>query len=201
MLVRTDPPQESVDALARELTLAVEDGRLGKYLDQPVRSDRLTASAPHPFYVLDINDISEDDATPLNSRHSGWRGWRYLLEVNRRPVAIATTAVDDEGLHHVEGIATGPAVGLVVYAVHVADELLRHQSEAFSMAAVDIPAAHTVLLKVSDWSGESTAFLPIGLATSLHPAHFYSSTQIRVELQKLAAQVDGGRVPGAAVGG
>ena len=49
MLVRTDPPQESVDALARELTFAVEDGRLAKYLDQPVRFDRLTASAPHPF--------------------------------------------------------------------------------------------------------------------------------------------------------
>lgn len=198
MLVRTDPPQESVDALARELTFAVEDGRLAKYLDQPVRFDRLTASAPHPFYTLDVDEVPSDDVAPSDARY---RGWRYLLEANRRPVAVATTAIDDDGIHCFEGIATGPAVGLIVHAVHVADELLRRRPEPFRMAAVDVPAVHTVLLQVFDTSGEETAFLPIGLATSLHPAHLYSRAQIRAELRRLAARVDVGRVPGAAVGG
>ena len=198
MLVRSDPPRESIDVLARELTGALQDGRLAKYLDQPVRFDRLTASAPHPFYILDIDDIPADDVSPSNPR---LRGWRYLLEVNHRPVAVATTAVDDAGLHHFEGIATGPAVSLVVFAVHVADELLRRRPESFRMIALDVPAVHTVLLQVFDSSGENNAFLPIGLATSLHPAHMYSRAQIRAELRRLADQVDVGRVPGAAVGG
>ena len=198
MLVRSDPPRESIDVLARELTGALRDGRLAKYLDQPVRFDRLTASAPHPFYILDIDDIPADDVSPSNPR---LRGWRYLLEVNHRPVAVATTAIDDAGLHHFEGIATGPAVSLVVFAVHVADELLRRRPESFRMIALDVPAVHTVLLQVFDSSGENNAFLPIGLATSLHPAHMYSRAQIRAELRRLAAQVDVGRVPGAAVGG
>jgi hypothetical protein len=198
MLVNSDPPRGSVDALAQELTFAVEDGRLAKYLDQPVRFDRLTASAPHPFYILDVDDIPADDITPSDSR---FRGWRYLLEVNRRPVAIATTAIDVDGTHHFEGIATGPAVSLVVYAIHVADELLRRRPEAFRMAAIDVPAVHTVLLQVFDAAGEDTAFLPVGLATSLHPAHFYSRAQVRAELRRLAAHVDVGRVPDAAVGG
>jgi hypothetical protein len=198
MLVRTDPPRGSVDALAQELTFAIEDGRLAKYLDQPVRFDRLTASAPHPHYILNIDEVPADDVTPSASR---LRGWRYLLEVNRRPVAIATTAIDEDGIHRFEGISTGPAVSLVMYAVHVADELLRRRPEAFRMAAIDVPAVHTVLLQVYDADGQDTAFLPIGLATSLHPAHFYSHAQIRTELRRLAARVDVGRVPGAAVGG
>jgi hypothetical protein len=198
MLVRTDPPRGSIDALAQELTFAVEDGRLARYLDQPVRFDRLTASAPHPFYIVDVDEIPGDDVTPSNAH---LRGWRYLLEVNRRPVAIATTAIDADGFPHFEGLATGPAVSLLVYAIHVADELLRRRPEAFTMAAVDVPAVHTVLLQVFDSSGENTAFLPIGLATSLHPAHFYSRSEIRAELRRLAARVDIGRVPGAEVGG
>jgi hypothetical protein len=198
MLVRTDPPRGSVDALAQELTFAVKDGRLARYLEQPVRFDRLTASAPHPYYILDIDDILADDVTPARS---SLRGWRYLLEVSRRPVAIATTALDSAGVHHFEGIATGPAVSLVVYAVHVADELLSRRPEPFTMAAIDVPAMHTVLLQVFDDSGENTAFLPIGLATSLHPARFYSRAQIRAELTRRAVRADVGRVPGAAVGG
>jgi hypothetical protein len=118
MLVLTDPPRQSVDALARELTYAVQDGRLAKYLDQPVRSDRLTASAPHPFYTLDVDEIPVDDVTPSNAR---FRGWRYLLEVNRRPVAIATTATDVEATHHFEWNANGPDVGLEVNEVKIAD--------------------------------------------------------------------------------
>jgi hypothetical protein len=198
MLVRTDPPRESVEALARELTFAVEDGRLAKYLDQPVRVDRLTASAPHPFYTLDVDEVPADDVAVSNSR---FRGWRYLLEVNRRPVAVATTAVDDSGVHHFEGIATGPAVGMVVYAIHVADELLRNQSQEFTMAAIEVPAVHATVLQVLDSSDNHSAFLAIGLATSLHPAHFYSRAQIRTELRRLALEADGGRVPGETVGG
>jgi hypothetical protein len=199
MLVKTDPPRASVNSLVRELRSAVKEGRLAKYLEQPVRADRLTASAPHPFYILNIDDIPADDAPPSDPRRPN--GWRYLLEVNRRPVAVATTALDADGVHHFEGIATGPAVSLVVYAIHVADELLRLRPEAFRMAAIDIPAVHTVLLQVFDPTGENTAFLPIGLATSLHPAHLYSQAQICAELRRLAARVDVGRVPGAAVGG
>ena len=60
---------------------------------------------------------------------------------------------------------------------------------------------HTVLLQLFDDTGENTAFLPIGLATSLHPAHLYSRAQIRANLRRLATHVDAGRVPGAAVGG
>ena len=198
MLVRSEPSQESVDALASELTGALQDGRLARYLDQPVRFDRLTASAPHPFYILDVDEIPTDDVTPSDPQ---LRGWRYLLEVDDRPVAIATTAIDDAGGHHFEGIATGPAVGLVVYAIHIADELLRHRPDPFRMAAIDVPAVHTVLLQLFDDTGENTAFLPIGLATSLHPAHLYSRAQIRAELLRLAARVDVGRVPGATVGG
>jgi hypothetical protein len=199
MLVKTDPPRASVTALARELTSAIQDGRLARYLDQPVRYDQLTASAPHPFYILNVDDIPADDVTPVNPDRPS--GWRYLLEVNRRPVAVATTALDDDGVHHFEGIATGPAVTLVVYAVHIADELLRRRPESFVMAAIDVPAVHTVLLQVADTEGRGTAFLPIGLATSLHPAYFYSRAQIRAELRSLAARADVGRVPGAAVGG
>jgi hypothetical protein len=197
MLVRSDPPQKSVDVLARELTDAVQDGRLAKYLDQPIRSNRLTASAPHAFLIIDAKDIPADDLTPFDARLAGWR---YLLEVNHRPVAIATTAIDDDGAHHFEGITTGPAVSVVVYAVHVADELLKRRSSPFKMVAVDVPALHTVFLQLADAEGADPAFLPVGLATSLHPAHFYSRAQFRAELRRLAAHVETGPMQGTPVG-
>jgi hypothetical protein len=170
---------------------------LVKYLDQPVRFDRLSATAPHALFVLDAKDIPDDDVTPFDARLSGWR---YLLEVNHRPVAIATTAIDDNGNHRFEGIATGPAVSLVVYAVHVADEQLRRRPRDFKMVAVDVPALHTLFLQFADAEGAETGFLPVGLATSLHPAHFYSRAQFRAELRRLAADVETGPMQDTPVG-
>jgi hypothetical protein len=194
-LVNVDPPQESVRVLGDELTTAAIDGRLTYYLDQPVRLDAVTATAPHAFFVMDADAIMDDDPAAYYS------GWRYLIEINRRPVAIANTVVDLDGNHSYGGIGTGPAVSAVVYAVHVADELLRDTSAEFMIAAIEVPALHIVLLQVTATDGADMAFLPIGLATSLHPARFYSRTQIRQELRQMAARIEAEPFRGEPVGG
>jgi hypothetical protein len=198
MLVNSDPPRGSVDVLSAELTAAALDGRLNYYLDQPVRLETLSATAPHPFAVVDAAAILDDVDAPLVVRGSGWR---YLLEVNHRPVALATTVTDAEGNHRYGGIGTGPAVSVVVYAIHVADELLKNTTDEFRIAAVDIPAVHSVLLQAADTDGSQTAYLPIGLATSLHPARFYSRAQIRDELRGMLTRLRAEPSSGEPVGG
>ena len=118
MLVNTKPPRESVRILGRELTAAAADGRLAYYLDQPVRAEALSASAPHPFFVIDAGTVVAEGVVPTTAQHSGWR---YVLEVDHRAVALATTVTDADGNHRYGGIGTGPAVSAVACAVHVAD--------------------------------------------------------------------------------
>lgn len=184
MLVNTTPARDSVAVLARELSVAAADGRLAAYLDQPVRLDTLSVTAPHPVFVLDIDDLSDGDLDP---RGASFAGWRYLLEVNHRVVALATTTVDADGVHRFGGIGTGPAVVSMVYAVHLADQLLQTAPEDFHIIAIDVPALHIFLLQVS--SNESSAFLPVGLATSLHPARLHSRADVRRELRRMASEV------------
>jgi hypothetical protein len=198
MLVNSDPPGGSVDVLSEELTAAALDGRLNEYLDQPVRLETLSATAPHPFSVVDAGALLDDVDAPLVVRGSGWR---YLLEVNHRPVALATTVLDADGNHRYGGIGTGPAVSAVVYAIHIADELLKNTPDEFRIAALDIPAVHSVLLQAADADGSRKAYLPIGLATSLHPARFYSRAQIRDELRGILTRLRAEPSSGEPVGG
>lgn len=185
MLVISEPPRESLDVLAAELSAANADGRLAAYLEQPTRLEALTATAPHRLYVLDVDDLTADDDASV-ARYSGWR---YLLEVNRRVVAIATTVLDEAGRHTFGGIATGPAVASVVFAVHVAEELLSTEEENFEIAAIDALAVHFVTLQLSNADASRLAFLPIGLASGLHPAHLYSRSQTQAALRRMAARV------------
>jgi hypothetical protein len=196
MLVNSDPPRGSLDALATELSSANADGRLAAYLEQPTRLDALTATAPHRLFVLDVDDLTEDD----DSSAARYCGWRYLLEVNRRAVAIATV-VDEEGRHSFGGIATGPAVASVVFAVHVVDELVPKGDENFTIAAIDIPTLHLVLLQVSNADASRLAFLPIGLASGLHSAHLYSRTQVRAALRRMAGRIRSERTEAGPIGG
>jgi hypothetical protein len=196
MLVNSEPPRGSLDALAAELSSANADGRLAAYLEQPTRLDALTATAPHRLYVLDVEDLTADDDASV----AQYRGWRYLLEVNRRAVAIATT-LDEAGRHSFGGIATGPAVGSVVFAVHVADALVPVGEENFMIAAIDIPALHLVLLQVSNADASRLAFLPIGLASGLNPAHFYTRTQVRAALRRMAGRLRSERTAAGPIGG
>ena len=99
MLVNSEPPRGSLDALAAELSSANADGRLAAYLEQPTRLDALTATAPHRLYVLDVDDLTDDD----DASAARYSGWRYLLEVNRRAVAIATTVLDEAGAAQLRG--------------------------------------------------------------------------------------------------
>lgn len=197
MLVNEAPARASMDVLSRELSAAAADGRLTSYLDQPSRIDKLTVTAPHPYFVLDVDDLPEKDLTPPDA----YAGWRYLLEVNRRVVALVTTTIDAGGVHRFGGVGTGPAVTSVVYAVHVADELLKGRPEEFRLAAVDVPAVHTVLLRVADPSGAKTAYLPVGLATSLHPVRLHSGGEVVRELRRMAGGVRKDRVSDEPVGG
>jgi hypothetical protein len=197
MLVNSEPPLGSLDALAAELSSADADGRLAAYLEQPTRLDALTATAPHRLYVLDVEDLTADDDASV-ARYSGWR---YLLEVNRRAVAIATTVLDEAGRHSFGGIATGPAVASVVFAVHVADELLRTEEENFVIAAIGVPALHLMLLQLSNADASRLRFLPIGLASGLHPAHLYSRTQARAALRRMASRVLMERTEEGPIGG
>jgi hypothetical protein len=197
MLVNEVPARASMAVLSRELSAAAADGRLTSYLDQPSRIDKLTVTAPHPYFVLDVDDLPEKNLTPPDA----YAGWRYLLEVNRRVVALVTTTIDAGGVHRFGGVGTGPAVTSVVYAVHVADELLKGRPEEFRLAAVDVPAVHTVLLRVADPSGARTAYLPVGLATSLHPVRLHSGGEVVRELRRMAGGVRKDRVSDEPVGG
>jgi hypothetical protein len=197
MLVNSEPPRGSLDALAAELSSASADGRLAAYLEQPTRLDALTATAPHRLFVLDVEDLTADDDASV----ARYIGWRYLLEVNRRAVAIATTIVDEAGQHSFGGIATGPAVASAVYAVHVADELVPTGEENFAIAAIDIPALHLMLLQVSNADASRLAFLPIGLASGLNPAHFYSRTQVRAALHRMIGRIRSERTEAGPIGG
>ena len=160
----------------------------------PPGSTPSSSTAPHRLYVLDVDDLTDDERPSPR-----YRGWRILLEVNRRAVAIATTVLDQAGRRSFGGIATGPAVASVVFAMHVADELVRTEEENFVIAALDIPALHLVLLQLSNADASRLAFLPIGLASGLHPAHLYSRTQTRAAAcggwQSGVPAKDGGRVP------
>jgi hypothetical protein len=198
MLVNSDPPGGSVDVLSEELTAAALDGRLNEYLDQPVRLETLSVTAPHPFSVVDAGALLDDVDAPLVVRGSGWR---YLLEVNHRPVALATTVLDADGNHRYGGIGTGPAVSAVVYAIHIADELLKNTPDDFRIAALDVQAVHSVLLQAADADGSRTAYLAIGLATSLHPARFYTRAQIRDELRGMLTRLRAEPSSGEPVGG
>jgi hypothetical protein len=161
------------------------DGRLAAYLDQRVRVDMLSVTAPHPFFVLDVDDVvagGSDERGPA----APFAGWRYLLEVNQRVVALATTEVNAKGKHRYGGIGTGPAVSSVVYAVHIAEALLRDRPGEFRFTAIDVPAVHTVLLQVGDRRQALRAYLPIGLSTSLNPARLYSHAEIQRALLAMA---------------
>jgi hypothetical protein len=187
MLVNDTPPSGSVDVLVAELTEAADDGRLSAYLDQSAEVDALTVTAPHPYFVLDVEDLPHDDTVPFPGRYAGWR---YLLEVNGRVVALVTTSFDEvTGVHSFGGVGTGPAVSSVVFAVHIADGLLRDRSDDYTMAALDYPALHLVLLRVCSKAGNERAYLPIGLATALHPAQLHPRAEVRRALRRMAARV------------
>jgi hypothetical protein len=199
MLVNDIPPSGSLDVLATELAEARADGRLSAYLDQSPRIDTLSVTAPHPYFVLDVEDLPDDDRVPVLARCAGWR---YLLEVNGRVVALATTSVDeDEGVHRFGGVGTGPAVSSVVWAVHIADGLLRDRPGDYTIAAHDYPALHFVMFQVSSTDGEQTAYLPIGLATALHPARLHTRADVRRELRGMAARVGDEPIDGEPIGG
>jgi hypothetical protein len=199
MLVNDTPPSGSVDVLATELAAAVADGRLSAYVDQSVEIDQVTLSTPHPYYVLDADDLPDDDALPVVGRYAGWR---YLLEVNGRVVGLATTSVDeDRELHRFGGIGMGPVVSSVVFAVHIADGLLRDRPGGYTIAALDYPAVHLVVLQVCPVDGEETAYLPIGLASGLHPARLYARAEIRQQVRRMAARMGVESGGGGPVGG
>jgi len=198
MLVNAVPPRQSVEVLGMEMAIAAADGRLAYYLDQPVLAETLTATAPHPFFVMDASTIAEDGVAPTAAQYAGWR---YLLEVNRRAVALATIVVDEDGNHRYGGIGIGPAISAIVFAIHAADELLRSTSEDFTIAALEFYAVHTVLLRVANRDRSQTAFLPLGLATSLSPARLYSPAQIGRELRRMASPVAPEPSDGEPVGG
>ena len=152
MLISDVPPTASLDVLSAELATAARDRRLATYLDQPVRIGALSVTAAHPFSVVDVDELVNADslgaAAPID-------GWRYLLEVNQRPVALATVDIDPAGRHRFGGIGTGPAVSSVVYAVHIAEALLQARPGDFQFDARDVPAVHTVVLRVTDRAGEA----------------------------------------------
>ena len=198
MLVNHEPPPGSLDVLAAELSSASADGRLPAYLEQPTRLDALTATAPHRLYVLDVDDLTERRLVrrPVQRVAVSARGQPAARSPSRR-------LVDEAGQHSFGGIATGPAVASVVYAVHVADALCPRQGTRTStIAAIEhIPTLHLVLLQVSNADASRLAFLPIGLASDLDPAHFYSRTQARAALRRMAARLRSERTEAGPIGG
>jgi hypothetical protein len=197
MLTNAAPPRASLDVLSAELTAAARDGRLDVYLDQRVTLSALSVTAAHPLFALDIEAISADDDAPPASRLTAWR---YLLEVDRRVVAQVSTVVDPAGSHHFGGIGTGPPVTSLVYAVHILDALLGAELTEFTFGGLDVAALHAGLLQASDANGR-VFFLPVGLATALHPARLYSLAEVRATLREMATRIQDAPVRGEPVGG
>ena len=58
-----------------------------------------------------------------------------------------------------------------------------------------------MLLQLSNADASRLTFLPIGLASGLHPAHLYSRTQARAALRRMASRVRIERTEAGPIGG
>jgi hypothetical protein len=183
MLKNGDVPDRSVAVLADHLARVARDGSLGGLVGQTIAPEALTATVPHPVYVLRGDrlrrgaGIDEPEAA----------GWRYLVGRADEVVAIAETMIDSNGDHKPGSVATGPFVEATVRAVRLANERLQGASEEFTIAALDIPSLHARVLQLTSSGGPSgDLFLPVGNVTTLDPERFYSRAEMRAALTELA---------------
>ena len=149
------PPAESRAAARDGIQQLAQAGRFNTPDRPEVVGDDLELRSPHQVFVLGLRDLIEAEglqaARPV--------GWRFVVEHQERPVALADTFLDEAGRHVLGQVNYGHFVAGTAQAFEVA----RTSSGPGDVADVEllqVPALHLLMLRISH-GDSSPELIPI----------------------------------------
>ncbi|MEU1071983.1 MULTISPECIES: hypothetical protein [unclassified Streptomyces] len=128
------PPQESRSAAEAGVELLAGLGRVRTAALLPAAADELRLAHPLQMYVIGLADLPGglDRARPV--------AWRYLVQHDSGPVALAETVRDEAGGHVFSQLNYGPFVAGTAAALEAAG----HEPGDAEVRLLHLPAVHLI---------------------------------------------------------
>ncbi|MEV6547079.1 hypothetical protein AB0M57_00045 [Streptomyces sp. NPDC051597] len=128
------PPQESRSAAEAGVELLAGLGRVRTATLLPAAADELRLAHPLQMYVIGLADLPGglDRARPV--------AWRYLVQHDSGPVALAETVRDEAGGHVFSQLNYGPFVAGTAAALEAAG----HEPGDAEVRLLHLPAVHLI---------------------------------------------------------
>jgi hypothetical protein len=143
--------------------------------------ERLRLTHPQPVYVLGLDDLREGRDLQ-SARHTGWR---YLVEGDERPLALARTIVSPDGVHQFASLNYGPFVAGTREAIRAAEQMTIPDSD---LRVLEVPALYLVSLWLDH--GQESTLVPIAPAPpGVEANHPYADRELLGLLAERASRL------------
>jgi hypothetical protein len=179
-----EPPPGVLEELRNTLNAFARRERFRTPALSRARADRLTLTAPHPVYVLGLQDIVEGRGLG----EARLVGWRYLIELDRRPIASADVLAGLGGRPpKFSQFNEGPFVDSTAAAIDALQEQSEVREAPFQLRSLQVPALYVVSLWLAGQGGQRDLVRPLAPAPAyLNVERLYSEEEFLEQLREPA---------------
>src|ERR671931_1109585 len=131
-----EPPDRVLEEVRSTLNQFAKRGRFRTPALARARAERLTLAVPHPVYTLPLQEL----VAGRRLRDARLVAWRYLVELDREPIASAEVIVAEGKPPTFSQFNEGPFVGSTAAAIEELQRRSEVEEGPFELRALQIPA-------------------------------------------------------------